>query len=405
MIYIKHMINCLVSASVLCGYAVAAERSVPIEKKILSLISSNQFESLKTDKKCTGKTEYQVCLIDNFTQDITTIPEVRSSHGEMVKKMLQSGRDDINIVTFNTGLGTGLAMIIDELLNGGCVDAVVSSAPGSNYTYDQVSTVLSTDQKLGPENILQFRERLRQRLYDIAFKGFPSVEWLEQLDVNSIKLKNDAVKYVFLEALGELNIPVILPYGNPDTKYKGMVKAVNLLSLANNAKVYSALSTNGDRIHDFPYSPLISGEEQAEYDIMECPHPEDPLKAQIDINNDGFYDYVFLRSGRIPYHDKSGKLDFAPPVISNEKFEEILTKNSVDWFQDKEYVLTKEMFAFLNTKSPEVWNFTPGKPYIWINSKRYGTCFEFQAQCRKRGKICGTSVIPPNKVKELLPPK
>ena len=37
-----------------------------------------------------------------------------------------------------------------------------------------------------------------------------------------------------------------------------------------------------------------------------------------------------------------------------------------------------------------------------VNCDRF---FKLEVECRKRGEIIGTSVIPPNKVKELLPPK
>jgi hypothetical protein len=98
----------------------------------------------------------------------------------------------------------------------------------------------------------------------------PSAEWLEKIDVNLAKLRNDALKFLYIEALGRFNVPVILPYGNPDTLYKGQIKTVNLLSLASNACVYSALDQEGDRVEGFPYSPLSSGDERAVYNIVEC---------------------------------------------------------------------------------------------------------------------------------------
>lgn len=58
-------------------------------------------------------------------------------------------------------------------------------------------------------------------LRDIATHGFPSVAWLQNVDVNSVKLRNDARKFVLIEALGRFNVPVILPYGNRDARYKG----------------------------------------------------------------------------------------------------------------------------------------------------------------------------------------
>jgi hypothetical protein len=40
-----------------------------------------------------------------------------------------------------------------------------------------------------------------------------------------------------------------------------------------------------------------------------------------------------------------------------------------------------------------------------LNSPHHVPAHEFEACCRQRGTIRGTSVIPPNKLRELLPPK
>ena len=126
------------------------------------------------------------------------------------------------------------------------------------------------------------------------------------------------------------NVPVILPYGNLDSTYKGKIKYVNLLSLASNAQVFSALNQKGKRITGFPYSPLSSGDEQAIYNFVECPHPEDPFKAHLDINNDGYYEYTLVRTGKIAYHDDYGEVAFAPPVLSQKEFAALLAQIKCD---------------------------------------------------------------------------
>ncbi|MGD9251471.1 MAG: hypothetical protein PVG19_09625 [Desulfobacterales bacterium] len=129
---------------------------------------------------------------------------------------------------------------------------------------------------------------------EIATHEFPSIARLQNVDVNSVKLRNDDRKFVLIEALGRFNVPVILPYGNRDARYEGQVRSVNLLSLAAIARTYSALDQNGRGVPGFHYSPLSSGDETAVYDIVECPHPDDPFEAVLDINADGRRDYAFL---------------------------------------------------------------------------------------------------------------
>ena len=138
--------------------------------------------------------------------------------------------------------------------------------------------------------------------------------------MNSFKLRNDAKKFAFIDALSHYNVNVILPYGNIDSTYKGKIKSVNLLSLASNAKVFSALDQSGQRLPGFPYSPLSSGDETAIYNIRECPQPDDPFKARLDINSDGYFEYTFVRTGEIAHNDPDGQLSFAPAVIAQEKF-------------------------------------------------------------------------------------
>ncbi len=301
-----------------------------IEKKVLTQIQTETFRLYNSDRRCTNSDKYRVVLIDNFVYRFKLTPEVSTTHGEMLVKLLKSGRTDIEAKILNTTLSRGLAKVIQDLSDGGCADAVISSIPGSNYTVEQVKSLLPNKKKLNLDTRLADRQALKTSLRQIAFEGFPSVEWVKQADMNLSKLRQDAIKFVFIEALGKFNIPVILPYGNPDTPHKGKQKTINLLSLAENAKVFTGIDAAGRRVEGFPYSPLSSGDETAIYQILECPHPADPSKAMLDINQDGFFDYTFTR----------------------------------------------------NYEHPSQAN-----------------------RCRYRGVIKGTSVIPPHKVKELLPPK
>ena len=45
------------------------------------------------------------------------------------------------------------------------------------------------------------------------------------------------------------------------------------------------------------------------------------------------------------------------------------------------------------------------KDYVWLNSSEHGPVYAFDPVCWKRGTLIGTSVIPPNKLREMLPPK
>ncbi len=380
-------------------------RQVQIEKKMIQYIASEEFFHFREDRRCRFEDRYRICLIDNFEQKFRLVPEVETSHGEMLLKLLLSGRDDIEVEAYNTSLSKGLANALEYLACGGCFDAVVSSVPGSNYTYDQIGSLFEDRRPITAENISERRDDLKRLLRDIALNGFPSVQWLERADVNTVKLKNDARKLAFIEALGRFDVPVVLPYGNPDSRYKGKAKVVNLLGLSSNAKTFSALDREGKRMPGFPYSPLSSGEEKGVYDIVECPHPEDPRSACLDINEDGHCDYDFVRTGKVPYRDEDGKLCFAPPIISEEKFEELVSRTSGEekGMLETQAVLTSRQYllwknAFGPSDAP-----VPTKSYVWLDSPSRGRFFEFDAVCRKRGRIEGASVIPPNKIKELLP--
>lgn len=383
----------------------AQYRSDQIEKKMLKAIMSEPFERFAADFQCSEESIYRVVLIDNFDQAISIIPEVKTTHGEMVKTLLQSGRRDIQIQSMNTALSKGLAMVIEQVMDGHCLDLVVSSTPGSNYTYEQISSLLGPGTVLNENNILAFKSDIQQLIHQIATQGFPSVAWLQAADINSIKLKNDALKYVFIQALGRLNIPVILPYGNQDTRYKGRNKSLNLLSFADNAMVYSGLDQYGRKLPDFPYSPVSSGSAQAVYPIVECPIKEKPHMARIDINDDGYWDYTFQRQQGIPYKDASGVLRMAPLAITDDDFERRFgNKNEMRRLADFERVFTRSQFKILQQEIKDLSVYPVTKAYVWIHSKSQGPFFEFDAVCRPRGVLQGTSVIPPHKAKEWLTP-
>jgi hypothetical protein len=388
-------------------FSVAAAKVSHLEKKIRQIVTSKDFKTFQEDRRCPDDRKYRVYMIDNFDQGVDLVPEVLTTHGEMLLKILKAGRDDIELTIMNTALSKGLKQVVSDLIEGDCVDAVLSSVPGSNYTYGQISTLLPGQPTINSGNILNYRNALRHLLMDIAVDGFPSVEWLKRIDVNSAKLQNDALKFVYIEALGRFNVPVILPYGNSDTTYKGQIKTVNLLSLAPNARVYSALDQEGGRVEGFPYSPLSCGNERAVYNIVECPHPDDPFKAVLDINNDGYSDYTYFRSDRIAYYDEDGKLAFAPPVLRMDQFVQwrAQIENRPECRFNEEVVLTAAQYSEIKWLYYSTMNTLSTKNYIWLNSPKHGPIYSFDPACWKRGTLIGTSVIPPNKLREMLKPK
>ena len=392
---------------IFAGAAAAAPRSASVEKNIWARIVSVDFGTLQTDQRCHEQDRYGVYLIDNFEQHVDLVPEVMTSHGEMLARLLKAGRDDIEVRALNTSLEKGLTQVLHDLVEGGCADAVVSAIPGSNYTYGQITSLLDPQVEIHSRNILEHRPDLRQLLRDIAIRGFPSVDWLKKIDVNSVKLRHDARKFVLIEALGRFNVPVILPYGNRDVRHNGQVRAVNLLSLASNARAYSALDQKGRRITGFPYSPLSAGDETAVYDVVECPHPDDPFKAVLDINADGRQDYTFFRTGRIAYRNAQGGVAFAPPVTRQHVFVKWLARarNELGCHIEGAIVLTDVQYRQLQRQCPAVSETEISQPYIWLNAPGERRVLEFKPACWSRGIISGTSVIPPNKLNELLPPK
>jgi hypothetical protein len=404
----RNLITILIVFLFLGRFSTTAAEVFHLENKIRQIISSEDIDTFLDDCACPEDRKYRVYMIDNFEQGVELVPEVLTSHGEMLVKILMTGRDDIELIIMNTALSKGLKQVIRDLIKGECVDAVVSSVPGSNYAYGQISTLLPGRPNIDSENILYYRNDLRNLLGDIAFGSLPSAEWLEKIDVNLAKLRNDALKFLYIEALGRFNVPVILPYGNPDTLYKGQIKTVNLLSLASNACVYSALDQEGDRVEGFPYSPLSSGDERAVYNIVECPHPDDPFKAVLDINNDGYSDYTYFRSDQIAYRDDHGELAFAPPVLKQHQFVQWLAKfeNCSECLFSFEVVLTAAQYSEIKWLLSSVnMDIQTGKEYVWLNSPEHGPVYAFNPACWRRGTLIGTSLIPPSKLREMLPPK
>lgn len=392
---------CLALTAAQSGYA----RYSRSEIKTLQFIATSDLKAIKRDDPCRSSDKYVVYLIDNFTQTVKLIPEVKTSHGEMLMKMLLSGRANIEVKKFNTPLSIGLAKTIKDLVEGKCIDAVVSSTPGSNYTYNQISSLFQYKVKIDADNILSYRNSLRQLLNRIAFHGFPSVDWLKQIDVNSVKLKSDARVIAFIGALDAFDVPIFLPYGNSDSNHKGQSRSINILSLSPNAKVYSALDQYGNRVPDFPYSPLSSGDERAVFELRECPDPENPLWARLDINDDGFYDYAYPKTGDIAYMDEGGQTLFAPHLISSEDFNKLKEQIKADdsCSIKREMVLTVKQYNELRQICQQLHQRQTSYRYVWLNSAKYKNPYYFDARCFTRGRIAGTSFIPPNKVKEYLP--
>ncbi|WDP91761.1 MAG: hypothetical protein HUN04_19430 [Desulfobacter sp.] len=324
-------------AAVVLGFLSLPAGASPLklEKKMLAYIRSQDFKENSRDHRCTAPDRYRVILIDNFEYPLRLTPEVTTTHGELLVKLLKSGRTDIRVTILNTTLARGLARTLQMLSRGGCADAVVSSIPGSNYTYSQMQAMLAKDSPFNPDTRLAHRHTLNALMQQIAFKGFPSVKWAtraKEAGINLIKLREDARKLAFISALGKFSIPVLLPYGNPDTLHRGEEKAFNPMTLADNALVFTGLDRTGGRMPGYPYSPLSDGDATAEYTMKECPHPTDNSMAVLDINEDGWFDFAYPR-----------------PLSA------------------------------------------AGEP-------------ESGFPCRTRGRLRGTSLIPPQKVKDLLPP-
>ena len=375
-----------------------------IEKKIVKQIMSKMFSGVHRDQRCQYKDKYVVYLIDNFEQTVELIPEVTTTHGDLLRKILISGRDDIIVKSLNTSLSKGLATVIHDLLQKKCADAVISSIPGSNYSYNQINSFFLREVSIHKDNILDYQEELKKLLKRIAVEGFPSVKWLEHADVNSSKLKNDARMVAFADALGQFRVPILIPYGNKDSSYKNEARSVNILSLVPNVRAYSAFDEMGNKLAEYPHSPLSVGFGQAIFHVKEIPDAQNPYLAHLDINSDDYIDYTFKRKGGVAFRNEKGLLAFSPPLLSDIDFKHLKDKienNSTCKINDP-VVLTANQYRELMRLGLESCNLTLEKEYIWLNSPYRKKPFQFNAAAWIRGLIRGTSLIPPNKVKELL---
>jgi len=375
-----------------------------IEKEILRQIGSEAFTENTKDQRCQYQDKYLVYLIDNFEQSVKLIPEITTTHGELVKKILVSGRSDIIVKTLNTSLSKGLASVLEDLIEGECADAVISSIPGSNYSYSQINSFFTNETTIREDNILDYQAVLRKILKGIAIEGFPSVRWLEQVDVNTSKLQNDAKMVAFADALGRFSIPILIPYGNKDATYRNEVRKVNILSLASNVRAYSASDEFGYQFTGYPYSPLSTGHGRAIYHISEIPHDQNPRLAHLDINEDGFIDYTFERKGGIAFRNAEGLLAFSPPLLSEIEFsrlkDRIRTGNTHKI--DESIVLTADQYKELMKLGFDIESLKLKKDYLWFNSPYMELPFRFNAVSWVRALITGTSLIPPDKIKDLL---
>ena len=380
-------------------------RHSSIENRVLRLISNQTSPHITIEERCDHEDKYIVYLIDNFTQTINLLPEIETSHGELLHKMLISGRKNIDVKVLNTPLSDGLAHVLKDLMKGKCVNAIISSTPGSNYTYGQIKSLLGENSVINSSNILLYRNELKQLLEEIAFKGFPSFEWLKNIDANPIKLKSDARVLAFIEALDRYEVPVYLPYGNADSKYRGQIRSINILSVSNNAYVYSALNQYGERLKEFPYSPLSTGDELASFELIECTHPTDPFRAMLDVNEDGYYDYSYQKfSSNIDLFEKYQSLS-VHILISGVTFQilkENLTENQS--CRPREVVqLTKNQLWELSKSCIDITGMAGETLYAKLAVEKRKEPQFFSVNCWSRGRISGTSLIPPNKVKEYLP--
>lgn len=393
----------LIAAAVLCvaSFGNVHGREMPLIDQALQLVQPAPRQSPCDDSF------YHVYLIDNFDQQVELVSELDVSHGDLVRAFLVSGREDIRVTSFNMSLGRGLARAILDAANGECIDGVVSAVPGSNYSYDQVATILGGDVDLDEKNILDHKEHLRNRLLSITHNGFPSLKWLLQLDANPIKLREDARKIALIEILDSMGIGVYLPYGNRDKLHRGKVRSVNLLGIARGVRIYSGLDAKGERILDFPYSPLSSGSAKSRFILKECPDATDGLTAHLDINEDGYYDFTYKRNDMVAYVDDLQQFVYAPPPLGGRLLDKMIEdENTYRGVLERAGGVVLSFKQYRRLTLSDLFDLpTPlviDKQFVWLNSERYGPIFSFDPECRVRGTVEGSSFIPPLKIKELL---
>ena len=102
-----------------------------------------------------------------------------------------------------------------------------------------------------------------------------------------------------------------------------------------------------------------------------------------------------------------GEIDFAPPVTPQHVFAEWHQRpaRSTACRIDTQTVLTAGQYQALQHLCPAELTREVTQTYVWLNAPGKAPVFEFTPACRNRGVNSGTSVIPPHKLKELLPPK
>ena len=208
----------------------------------------------------------------------------------------------------------------------------------------------------------------------------------------------------FADALGRFGIPILIPYGNKDATYRNEIRKVNILSLASNVRAYSASDEFGYKLTEYPYSPLSIGYGRAIYHVREIPHNQNPFLAHLDVNEDGFIDYTFERKGGIAFRDAKGLLAFSPPLLSENEFsclKDRIINNDTHELNDS-IVLTTDQYRELMKLGFEPNDLALRKDYLWFNSPHMAMPFQFSAASWVRALITGTSLIPPDKIKDVL---
>lgn len=74
---------------------------------------------------------------------------------------------------------------------------------------------------------------------------------------------------------------------------------------------------------------------------------------------------------------------------------------------EKDLVLSREQFLLLERASSAklyTEEFDGNKQLVWLYSEKHGGGFRFNPQCRLRGRISGSSFVPPKKAREALAP-
>jgi hypothetical protein len=149
------------------------------------------------------------------------------------------------------------------------------------------------------------------------------------------------------------------------------------------------------------------GHGRAIYRVREIPDTQDPFLAHLDINEDDFIDYTFERRGGVAFRNADGLLAFSPPLLSENAFSRLkdrIRNNSTHRLDDS-IVLTADQYRELMKSGFKPDHLTLKKDYIWFNSPYMEMPFQFNAAPWVRALITGTSLIPPDKIKQILYPR